>query len=99
MKNIAAGSSRLCGICVEKLQVGLPDSMAVFVHPSAPNGFPGIGVPKAVRVYIPLEFGPTVLYGSQSPLLAIVGSSLKSPLRMRAVGTEKTCEPAKCRIW
>src|SRR5579864_89728 len=102
MKNIATGSSRFWGIWGEKLQVGfpaaVPASTAVFMQPSAPNGLPGTGVPNAVRVNKPLELGPAVLYGSQRPKLDVAGSSLKSPLRMRAVGTVNTWDPFRCRI-
>src|SRR5579864_959874 len=98
MKNMAAGSRRLWGICVAKLQVGFPDSTAAFVQPSEPNGLPGIGVPKAVRENSPLEFGPTVEYGSHTPKLSDDGSSLISPVRMRAVGTVNTWCPFKWRI-
>src|SRR2546430_1723088 len=93
MKYMAVGSRRLCGICVAKLQVGfplaLPASMADAMQPSLPNGLPVTGVPNACRSNNPFALGPTDVYGSQRPFEITSASSLKSPWRMRAVGTVK----------
>src|SRR5882724_6588499 len=102
MKYMAVGSRRLCGICVAKLQVGfplaLPASMAEARQPSLPNGLPATGVPKACLSNKPLALGPTVLYGSQRPFEMTSASSLKSPCRMRAVGTVKFLYPSRCSL-
>ncbi len=69
MKYLAVGS--MAGSCAEKMQVGTagfiaaPASTDEFKHPLAPKGFPGAGVPKAVRRKSPetpfTVVGPTVL--------------------------------------
>src|SRR5437762_10760677 len=97
MKYMAVGSSMFAGNCAEKMQVctggsiAAPASTDEFTHPLAPKEFPGAGVPKAVRRNSPevpfTVVGPTVVKGFQRPNCATLGSSLKFPCRISAVGT------------
>src|SRR5712692_8199792 len=100
MKNWAVGSSRLAGICEEKLQVALVGLTAVLVaglmKPVQPFGV--MGVPKAERAKTPFPSGPSDEKGSYKPLFAIEGSSLKSPWCIRAVGTENVLFPIRWRM-
>ena len=79
------------GIWVLNVQVGVVlASTIVFKHPLGTKG-----VPKAVRWNRPLALGPVVLHGFQMPKVAALGSSLKLPERMAAVGTVKIEVPVK----
>ena len=89
MKNMAVGSKRFAGIAVAKLQLVPPEAFTCEAR--QPLGLPAAGVPKAVGQIVPARSGPLVLKGSQIPYVAVLGSSLKSPFRIAAVGTLKVC--------
>src|SRR5579864_3732472 len=66
------------------------------INPVQPLGV--IGVPKAERAKLPWLSGPMVEYGLKIPYCERLGTSLKSPARMRTVGTVSTCVPIRCRM-
>src|SRR5712692_5863662 len=100
---MAVGSSMPPGICVAKLHVEMPLAAPASTddarQPWLPKGLPATGVPKAVRWNRPvLGSGPTVVVGFQSPPETTLGSSLKSPWRIFAVGTVYTWLPRRCSL-